>query len=164
MANFTPEQLIEKIVEIIEEVDGEGTCIIDPRFTETDAELLRLLKSQKADGQAVGSFLIWNGIAAQEPDSTCNIVTTYDFTLSVLHLYENDSGSVSSYTIFGRRLFNLNEGINAKLDLGLGNLVIHTGLQSITPINEILPWGDASEGEVSHFAKFNLQVEVTNIY
>lgn len=164
MANYSPDEISDAIAVIVESVDGEGTCITDKRFTEVESELLRLLKSQTADGRALGTILTWEAIEEQTPDSTCDIETVYLFLLDVFHPYESDSGTHTSDYLFKQRLFNLNEAINAQLDLGLGNKVQHQALQSIVPFSLVKEWGEASEGEVSHYTSFELRVSVTNRY
>lgn len=164
MANFTPTEISDAIAAIIESVDGEGTCITDKRFTEDESELLRVLKSQTVDGHALGTILVWEAIEEQTVEDTCRVESIYLFTLDVFHPYANDSGAYSSDYLFKQRLFNLNEAINAQLDLGLNNLVQHQGLQSIVPFSLAKDWGEASEGEISHYTVFELRVGVTNRY
>lgn len=171
MANYTQEEIADAFAATVESIEGEGTCITDRRFTENRSELLRLLKSQIADGRPLGSILSLQGIPQQVEDSPCDVIVTYAYTLAVIHPYENDAGSESSDVLFKRRLFSLNEGLNNARDLGLDvadptrrNLVRHRMLQSNWPFSDILEWGEASEGEVSHYTEFDVLVDVINTY
>lgn len=164
MANITEEELAAAIATTIEEIEGEGLCLTDKKFSQTTEELSRLLRSQTPDSKALGSILTWQGIPSQEEDGTCDVQTVYAYRLVILHPYDNDSGGETSDIEFKRRVFQLNEYLNARRDLGLGNRVQHQFLTSTGEFGELVDEGAASESTLAHIAEFDLPVQVLNRY
>lgn len=164
MSNITQEELADAIATTIEEIEGAGTCITDKKFSQSTAELPRLLRSLTDGGEAVGTVLSWEGLPAQEEDGTCDVLTTYAYRLLLLHPYDNDTDGETSEAKFKRRIYLLNEFLNARRDLGLGSCVQHQFLTSTAEFGVLIDEGQASESALAHIAEFDLFVQVLNRY
>jgi hypothetical protein len=164
MPNFTVEEISQAIVEILEEAKGQGIVIDDKKFSQSDKELARLLKSQADDDEWRGWIVSWLSIPLQVDDGDCIVNTTYRFFAKFFHFYADDyKENLSTDTSFKRAILEANEALNDSRDLGLGNLVRHTGLQSQADF-DIEDIGGGAGNQICHTAPFTLDVVVTNSY
>lgn len=164
MSNITLKQIEDGLAATINGVASGGIVVTDTRLSQGDAELVSLLTSQSEDEGVNGWTVALSEIPQQEDDGPCEVIVTYRFKLVYLFGYFNDELEAEiSAAIFKRNIFNVNEGLNRKRDLGLGNQVRHNCLQSSEPF-DLLDYTDNNANKLSHIAIFDLDVEVINSY
>lgn len=164
MPNYDPEQLADEIAEILEAAEGQGVVITDKKFAQSNGELARLLKNQADNEEWRGWILTFLSIPTQVEVDDCRMDTTYRFFAKFFHFYADDyKEDLSTDTSFKRALFEANEALNKKRDLGLGNLVRHAGLQSQADF-DIEDIGGGAVNQLCHTAPFTLDVVVSNTY
>jgi hypothetical protein len=164
MPNFTPEEIVDAIAEVLAAAEGQGIIVTDKRYSQSDGDIARLLKSSADQAEWKGWVIVLLSIPAQVELDDCRMDTTYRFFGKFFHFYEHDyRADLTTDTVFKRAIFAANEALNASRDLGFGNLVRHTGLQSTGDLDtEDIPGGTANE--ICHGAPFVLDVVVTNSY
>jgi hypothetical protein len=166
MPNITPEEIADAIAEILEDAEGQGVVVTDKKFSQSNKELFRLLKSQADEGndEFRGWIFTFLSIPNQTNDSDCIIDTTYRFFAKFFHFYTDDyKENLTTDLSFKRAIFEASEALNASHDLGLGNLVRHQSLISEGEF-DIEDLGGGSVNKLAHTAVFSLDVVVTNKY
>lgn len=167
MPNIDPEQIADAIAEILEGADGQGVVITDKKFSQSNADLSRLLKSQADVDEWRGWVITLLSIPSQTDNGDCLTDTTYRFFAKFYHFYTDDfKDGLTTDLSFKRAIFAANEALNKVRHLnfkGAGQPVRHSGLQS-TGDFDIEDIGGGSVNQFCHTAPFSLDVAVTNRY
>jgi hypothetical protein len=167
MPNITPEEIADAIAEVLATADGQGVILTDKKFSQSNADLLRLLKSTADDDEFKGWIVTWLAISEQTDEGDCITETIYRFAAKFFHFYADDyKENLSTDMSFKRALFAANEALNAKRHLdfkGAGQPVRHSGLQSDGDF-DLEDLGGGAANQIAHTAPFTLDVSVTNQY
>lgn len=167
MANITPEQIADAIAEVLATADGQGVILTDKKISQSNADLLRLLKSAADNDEWRGWVLAWDSIPEQTDEGDCDTETVYGFSMTFFHFYADDyKEGISTDTSFKRALFAANEALNEARHLNFlsaGQPVRHRSLQSDGEF-EIADIGGGAVNALAHAAPFTLEVSVSNTY
>jgi hypothetical protein len=164
MPNLTIAQIQAGLAAIIAAVDPTVPVLTDTRFMASNAELLRLVRSQNTDFKPQGWIITWGELPQHVDEGTCDVQTTYTFQVYLLYPYLNDSpNGETSEDIFEGLLFAASEALNRSRYLGLGSRVYHQGLRTTAPIG-VTDWGEPASQPISHLASLQLNVDVLNSY
>jgi hypothetical protein len=163
--NITPEEIADAIAEVLATAhEAQGVILTDRKFSQSNPDLLRLLKSAADDADFKGWIVTWLAIPDQIDEGDCQVETSYSFAAKFFHFYaDHYQENLSTDMAFKRALFSANEALNASRDLGLGNLVRHSSLQSDGEF-DIEDLGGGTANQLAHTAPFTLTVSVTNRY
>lgn len=162
MANYTQEEIAEKLAAVIEEVSTASVIITDEKFSEATADLLRLLASAAKGKQMTGWIISFEEIISQDDDGTGEVAIVYGFGLTYIHEYLNKSpGGVTSEVEFKREIFRVNNALNVKRNLGLDNRVRHQCLVSTEPFDLA---ESKSGNKLFHIGEFSLNVQDINTF
>ena len=161
MVNLTQEEIADALAAVVGSVSDAGVILTDKKFSEARGDLLRLLISQSDDGLPKGWVISWDELPAQEADSGCEVLITYRFKLAFIYPYLNrEDDTLTSDLKFKRVILATNEALNRDRTLGLDNRVQHQFLISTEPF-DIADW---DKSRLTHYAEFQLDVQVINTY
>jgi hypothetical protein len=160
MPNITPEEIADAIAEVLATADGQGVILTDKKFSQSNPDLLRLLKSTADNDEFKGWIVSWLSIPEQVIEDDCWSKTTYRFIAKFFHFYTDDyKENLSTDMAFKRALYAANVTLNGNLDLDLGDYVRHSGLTSEGDF-DIEDIGGGSVNQLCHTAEFALDVVV----
>lgn len=164
MPNITPEEIADALAEVIESAVGQGVVLTDKKMSQSNQDLVRLLKSQADNDEWKGWIIAFLSIPEQTNDNDCIINTTYRFFAKFFHFYADDfQTNLTTDMAFKRAVFAANEALNASLDLGLGNAIRHQSLFSEGEF-DIEDLGGGSVNQLCHTAPFTIDVIASNTY
>lgn len=162
--NITPEDIAEAIAEVLGTADGQGVILTDRKFSQSNPDLLRLLKSTADDTEFKGWIWTWLSIPEQVDEGDCLTETTYRFVGKFFHFYADDyKPNLSTDMSFKRALYAANETLNENRTLGLGDQIRHSSMVSESEF-EIEDIGGGVVNQNAHTAVFTLDITASNTY
>jgi hypothetical protein len=128
------EALLTALVDIAASA-ASGIVIDNRKMADSEAEYIPLLISQDEENAVIDGWIFFLAEIPDQVGDGCERVITYSFGAVKAQEYQaRPPDNVNSEIAFWRDFEAVNNALNSEQNLGLSNLVLHSGLRSVTPV------------------------------
>ncbi len=169
MPNIAQTQILSAIASLVDIVDDTGLILTRERFidlSDNSEEAFIKLFTNLNNKIPKGWLVSYSGFEQRRGDRQCEVVCTFKYALECVYPYQDKvDASNDSHKKFRLMVEAVRQKFNeaANWNLGLDTRVEHQLLQA-TEDFVVRRWGKTAGAFITHYAPFELAVEVSESY